>query len=266
MTIESASWFIGQGVVAGLAVLVGLWFGRQRASLWRGAGVVAVLMTLCWPLIRIWPVRAIAVVPLSVLVFVEITGIVVPVVFLFTVAARHLRHRSERRATWLLVAVCGVYFVRHGMWMVAPPVPEMRMARYVDGVCRQSTGYTCVAASLVTQLGFHGIDANETEMARLSYTMVDAGTTDLRAMYALEQKLAGSSLAARYERMDYDRLRAVPMPCLVAIDWGYFSSHMVPVLAVNEEGVVLGDPLTGPRTMARAAFEREWHRRGIYLK
>ena len=124
----------------------------------------------------------------------------------------------------------------------------------------------CVAASLVTMLAAHGIEATETEMARLSHTTIEGGTTDTRAVYALQRKLASGGFTVRYETADYERLKALPLPCVVSIDWGYFSSHMVPVLSVDDAGVTLGDPLTGPRQVDRTEFTDLWYERAIYLQ
>ena len=65
--------------------------------------------------------------------------------------------------------------------------------------------------------------------------------------------------------MSSKRLRAVELPAIVPLKWGYFISHMVPLLAVNADGVPLGDPPTGARRIAYAVSERESPGRGIYV-
>ena len=44
------------------------------------------------------------------------------------------------------------------------------------------------------------------------------------------------------------------------------AEHMVPVLAVHEKGVRIGDPLTGARETSKEEFLREWLKRGIYVR
>lgn len=266
MTVESATWFAGQLVAGGVAALAGRRIARARPAVWKAAAVASTALMLLWPLIRVFPAHALALVTGRLLIFVEVTGIVLPAALLFTIAARHVRRPRDARAIYLLLVVCLLYFVRHGLWMIAPPPPDVPMSRYVDGVCRQSTDYTCVAASLVTLLQFHGVESMESEMARLSYTEVGGGTTDCRAVYALQRKLAGLPFEVRYEVMDYERLREIELPCVVPIKWGYFISHMVPVLSVNEERVRVGDPLTGAREISKEEFLREWLKRGVYLR
>ena len=202
----------------------------------------------------------------DIYIFIEVTGIIVPAALLLTIATIHVPRKTERRAICVLLAMCILYFVRYGLWMVRPPLPSLDDNRFVGTVCLQSTSYTCVAASLVTLLRAHGIQATETEMARLSFTEYCGGTTDSRAFRALRHKLADRPVEIRYEQMDYDRLRSIPLPCVVSINWGYFVSHMVPVLAADDRYVMLGDPSTGPRRVSVPDFLKLWHKRGIYLQ
>lgn len=265
MTVESLIWFCGQAAAMIAATLVGHWLGGGSARGTRPVAIAAVVLMVAGPLGRLRPDLALRLLPVEVLVFAEVTAVAIPAALLFAMAARQIPKAGDRRALRLLPLVCAIFFVNAGLWMVRPPVPEMRSSHYADGVCRQSTDYTCVAASLVTVLQKYGIETSEGEMARLSYTGVGQGTTDTRAVLALQRKLAGQPLDARYEPMDYARLQQVGLPCLVPLKWGYFVSHMVAVLEVGDDAVVLGDPLTGARRVSRREFEREWLRRGIHL-
>ncbi len=266
MSVESVTWFAAQAIIAGGMIPLGRRLARARAVAWKSAATVATVAALLWPLMRWHPAHALALLGAPVMMYIEVTGMIPAVLLLFTIASVHVRRLSERRLSILLVVVCGLYFVRCGLWMVRPPVPDLGATSVRDGVCLQSTPYTCVAASLVTLLRAHGVDATETEMARLSDTEVGGGATDTRALRALERKLAGRPLEIRYEVMDYERLRHIRMPCLVSTKFGYFVSHMVPVLAAHEGEVALGDPLTGRRTVPVDEFRNIWHRRGIWLR
>lgn len=259
-------WFAGQFAL----VLLGMWAGtrvaRQPASIWKPVAILATLATLAWPFTRFFPTYGLRVLGAGVMVFTEGVGVVIPAAALFSIAACHCKTASERRMIRLLLVVCLMFFVKTGLWMVRPEVPLLGPTKWWNRqVCMQSTGYTCVAASLVTLLHAHGIDATEAEMARLSFTEVNGGTTDTRAVYALQRKLSGLPVEPHYAVMDYEQLRRTVMPCVVAIDWGYFVSHMVPVLRADAKEVVLGDPLSGPRAMSVADFQAVWKNRGIYL-
>ena len=113
-------------------------------------------------------------------------------------------HRSSTNARFLALIdlafvgafIAAVYFLKAGWWMIGPAlslggwgggVTDLGPTRMQDGICRQTTGYTCVAASMVTALRARGIDATETEMARLAHTQVNGGATDSRALWALQR-------------------------------------------------------------------------------
>jgi len=266
MTTESLTFFIIQIVLGAAMILLGRKLGRMRPRVWKPVAVLATLISLAWPLMRVFPEVFLGIFGARVVMYVEVTGMVPLVVLVFSIAALQQKRRRERRLASLLVLVCALYFVRSGLWMVRPPVPDLGETKIQHGVCIQSTGYTCVAASLVTLLHHHGIEATETEMARLCHTEVNGGATDSRAIRALEKKLAGRPFEIRYERMDYARLREIDMPCMVSTKFGFYINHMIPVLAADEETVMLGDPLTGRREVTIARFRDIWYGAGIWLE
>jgi hypothetical protein len=265
MTRESILWFCGQAAAIMLAGWVGWRVAGAKTRMWKAAASIATVLMLGWPLMRFYPahfIRWFGAWPIS---FLEVTGIVIPGVALFTIAACHVRTAGQRRAMRLMIPVCCIYFVGHGLWMVRAGVPDLGKTRMDGRACIQSTGYTCVAASMVSMLKAYGYEATETQMARLSYTEVENGTTDSRAVTALEAFLAGESIEVHYETMDYARLQAVPKPCMVPVRWGYFVSHMMPVFAASDQTVRLGDPVSGVTAWPVDRFLSVWHKRGIYL-
>ncbi|MCC6321188.1 MAG: hypothetical protein IT438_07110 [Phycisphaerales bacterium] len=251
--------FIIQLGLALAAVAIAPRIARASRPVWIGACVVSLGAMLLWPLMRVFPVEPIRLLGAAAVACIELTALAIPAALLFAVAARHVPRKSDGRAILALTAVAGLYFLKAGWWMVSPGVSGLG-ATNVDsnGVCRQSTGYTCAASSMVTMLRARGVAAEEQEMARLSHTQVGGGATDSRVLWALERKLATTSLRPRYQRLGLDGLVAASKPCLVQLDWGYFTSHMVPVLEASAETVVIGDPLSGRREMAAAEFMRKW--------
>jgi ABC-type bacteriocin/lantibiotic exporter with double-glycine peptidase domain len=118
---------------------------------------------------------------------------------------------------------------------------------------------------MVTMLRAHAINAEETEMARLSRTQVNGGATDSRTLWALQRKLEGTQFRPTYQRLDAAGLVEIPKPCLVQLDWGFFISHMVPVVSATADTVVIGDPLSGRREMSMADFRAKWKGTAISL-
>lgn len=259
--------FFVQVALTVAAFLVAPRIAHGPRALWIGACVLSLALLLCWPLMRVAPVHVITLLGAPGVACIELTGLAVPAVLLFGVASRHLPKASDRRAVLMLTAVAAIYFVKAGWWMVSPGVSGLKPTLVdADGVCRQSTGYTCVAASMVTLLHARGVPATESEMARLAYTQVGGGATDSRAVWALEEKLRGSTLSPCYRTLDRAGLIHAAKPCLVQLDWGYFVSHMVPVMEATEGSVVIGDPISGRREMTMQEFMAEWKGKAITVE
>lgn len=268
--------FAAQFLLAVVAFAVAPRIARAPRVVWGSVCAVALGVLLIWPLMRVFPVVPIELLGARVVACIELTLLAVPAVLFFAIAARHVPRKSDGRAMMMLTAVAAVYFVKAGWWMIVPvgvgsagsEIGKTRTNLQADGseICRQSTDYTCVAASMVTMLRARGIGSEEAEMARLSFTQVGGGATDSRAMWALEEKLKGTSLVVRYRNLDVRGLIDAPKPCMVQLDWGYFISHMVPVMSADAENVVIGDPLNGYTKMAAAAFSAKWKGMAIVLE
>lgn len=259
--------FIAQLLLAAIAFIIAIPLAKTRKPVWGVIAGVTLGSLFFWPLMRFFPVQPIRLLGAPVIACIELTGLAVPAALFFGIAARHVPRESDRRAILLLLLVAAIYFVKAGWWMVSPGVPMLSATRIdEDGLCRQSTGYTCVAASMVTMLRANGIDADEHEMAELAYTQVNGGATDSRALWALDKKLEGTPWRADYQRLDQAGIIEVNKPCMVQLDWGFFVSHMVPLLSATPERVVIGDPLSGRREMPMVDFMKSWKGSAISLR
>lgn len=259
--------FAAQFVLAVVAAVVGRRAGtltKTSATLIAGLALAAMLL---FPLARVFPLEMVRLLGAPAASCIELTALVIPATLFFSTAAMLVPKASDRRALMLLNVVAAIYFVKAGWWMISPGVLGVAATRIDDhGICRQSTGYTCVAASMVTMLRARGIAAEEAEMAALCRTQPGGGATDSRAIWALERKLAGLPFRPTYARLDRDSLLAAPKPCMVQLDWGFFVSHMVPVMSATPDGVVIGDPLSGVREVPMADFLRDWKGMAITLE
>ena len=267
MTImPTAPWFIAQLALCLGSLGAGAALSRGSRRLATGVCIASLSLLVLWPAARFWPTVPISLLGAPIASCLEVTGLFIPATLLFVAASHHLSRPGERRAIRLLACVCVAVFARIGWWMISPGVPDLGPTVVIDGVARQSTGYTCAAASMVTLLRARGVDATETEMARLARTEVGGGATDSRVVWALREKLRTSRHSVSYQTLDLDGLLAVPKPCLVQLDWGFFVSHMVPVLEATRERVVIGDPLTGRRELTIEAFMRTWKRAAVVVE
>jgi ABC-type bacteriocin/lantibiotic exporter with double-glycine peptidase domain len=120
-----------------------------------------------------------------------------------------------------------------------------------DGVCLQTTGFTCAPAALATYLAGRGIEASEQELARLCRTTA-LGTSDRGMLSAL----AAKGLRPRIAVGDASLLERCPLPCLAMVAFASGIDHCVVLTGVGPDRVELVDPLVGAETRARAPFAR----------
>ena len=121
-----------------------------------------------------------------------------------------------------------------------------------DGLCLQTSVYTCAPAAAAMYLDRLGVPATEAEMAALCVTRRD-GTTDAGVARGLRRKLPGRCV--RVEAPRFEDLRA---PALVSILLPGRVGHAVLVERIGPDGVTLADPGHGRWRTSRADFEARW--------
>jgi ABC-type bacteriocin/lantibiotic exporter with double-glycine peptidase domain len=150
-------------------------------------------------------------------------------------------------------------------WIFLPSGVLKTKPLFVDGVCIQSTKYSCGAAVLVTVLRHWGIPSSEKEMATLSYTTMGSGTKMIRIANALMQKVEPLGLKVGVLRLDWEELGRVKKPCIVDIRSTLFSDHVVVVFDLKDDWVEIGDPSCGRRALSKEDFLEDWRGYGIVL-
>lgn len=227
------------------------------------------------PLMRVFPAQAITLLGPALASLTEFTAAIIPAAFFFALVTPRLTRPSERRAVYAVLALAAVFTLKSSSWMLRPAshfTANLSSPRSVDGVCLQTTDSTCVPASIVTLLSAHGLSATEHDMALLCYAEPDGGSTDTRAFWALTQHLKDqrrTDLRVHYARLSLETLKAntTPQsPRMVALGWGFFTSHMVCVLTINDSTVTLADPLTGPRNIPIPEFLNSWSGQALWLE
>jgi hypothetical protein len=169
-----------------------------------------------------------------------------------------LFHASMWKRDALLV--CAGLLILHCAalgWVMGRPSDLLGTVR-PDGVCLQTSGYSCSAAASAALLHVYGVPATEREMAELCVTCNSGsgqgGTTHSGIMRGLRIKLDGAK-TVRVARPSYD---ALPQPSLVGLRLSPTLTHSVMVLRVTPTEVSVMDPLYGRGTLRRELFEREW--------
>lgn len=135
-----------------------------------------------------------------------------------------------------------------------------------DGICFQSTDYTCAPAAAVTALKRLGFSAQEGELAILSHTSPVAGTLLGCLRTALENRYGGDGLQCRHRYFDsIDQLKNAGLTLAVVKD-AFLSDHCVTVLEVSDRTVLVADPVKGKQLMSHEQFKKVWRFSGIVLK
>lgn len=146
-------------------------------------------------------------------------------------------------ASWTL---CGLF------------INEQKFRIDADGICLQSTGYTCGPASAVTFLKAHGINATEQEMTRLSHANLLLGVDFGFLGRAVEKKTHTAGIVIDVVAADYEFLKKHDEPCIVYVRWHFLVDHVIVVLHEDENKVIFADPLSGRREWSREEFLSRW--------
>lgn len=134
-----------------------------------------------------------------------------------------------------------------------------------DGVCRQSTEYTCGPAATVTALHAVGINAGESEIALLSHCNRITGSEPRVLEAILNQQYADKHATFTYQPFDHARDLPRDRPTIAVVNFKYMVDHYVAVLKVTDDGLLIGDPLVGEVKQTFEQFESTWRRVGIVV-
>jgi len=260
----------GVVLVAFLGVLLGRSFSRLRKPFWLLGYLFPAVLILMLALVRFDPalyfVRPFLWIVGGRIRFVTLSfavsmGLIVPL------------SRLPRKGEKLIVCALMGGFVT---WFSVLPflVPALIKERLSslqtrfdsNGICRQSTDYTCGPAAAVTALGKLGLSGDEGELAVLSYSSPVVGTLPACLSSALENRYRADGLRCEYRRFEsIDQLRNAGVTLAVVRD-AFLLDHCIAVLEVSDDAVTVADPVTGARLMPYRQFEKIWRFSGIVLQ
>ena len=136
----------------------------------------------------------------------------------------------------------------------------------LNGMCYQTTNYTCGPAAAVTALRELGLPADEGQIAVLARTSPIAGTMPYCLYSALKNRYSQDGLQCQYRSFDsVEQLRGAGLTLAVVKD-EFLSDHCVAVLKVSETMVKMADPTLGLISVTHEQFKKMWRFRGITLK
>jgi len=154
---------------------------------------------------------------------------------------------------------------------IAPMVDRSQLSRLhtnldKNGICLQTTDYTCGPASAVTALRKLGLPAEEGQIAIWSCTSSQEGTPEDMLADALNREYGTRGLSATCRAFkSVEELKYVG-PTLAVIKYGFLVDHWVTVLAVTDTEVILGDPLVGLQRVSYEEFAQKWRFIGVILE
>ena len=186
-----------------------------------------------------------------------------------TTPLSRLPRRCEKFITCILMAVVVVWFSI--LPFLVPALIKDRLSNLrtmVDsnGVCFQTTDYTCGPAAAVTALRKLGLPAEEGEIAILSHSSPVAGTLPACLRTAIQNRYGSEGLKCQYRRFDsVGQLRDAGLTLAVVRDT-FLLDHCIAVLEVSDRTVTVADPVLGRMLMSHRQFEKVWRFSGIVLK
>jgi len=186
-----------------------------------------------------------------------------------TVPLSRLPYRFEKLIVCLAMAAFVTWFSALPLLvpaLVKDHLLNLRTSFDVNGICRQTTDYTCGPAAAVTALGRLGLTADEGELAVLSYTSPLTGTLPTCLSAAIEKRYRADGLRCRYRQFDsLDQLKNAGVTLAMVKDT-FLVDHCLTILEVSEDVVTVADPVTGTRLMPHGQFEKIWRFAGIVLE
>ena len=135
-----------------------------------------------------------------------------------------------------------------------------------NGVCMQSTSYTCGPAAAATALRRFGLDVSEGQIAVLSRSCPVIGTSDYDLTRAIGQVVSGRPVKSFYGRWHELPGLTEHQVLLVMLRQGYWSNHCVLIVKMMDNAVVFADPAEGLITLSKKRFLDLWTGRGIILQ
>jgi hypothetical protein len=186
-----------------------------------------------------------------------------------TVPLSRLPYKFEKLIVCLLMAGFVTWF--SVLPFLVPALIKERLSNLqtiydTNGVCRQTTDYTCGPAAAVTALGKLGLRAEEGELAVLSYSSPIIGTLPECLSSALKNRYSAEGLNCRYRYFDSITQLKNAGITLALVREAFLMNHCLAVLEVSDEAVTVADPVTGTRLMSYEQFEKIWRFCGIVLE
>jgi predicted double-glycine peptidase len=251
-------------------VFLGRWFSRLRPPYWTIGYFLPLVLVFAYALAFHFP-AILFTPPFSWLMMgmrkFAVFGFVATLVL--TTPLSRVPQKRIRILVWGLMAVI-VFFM--GVFpFIAPMMDRGQLSRLKtnldrNGICLQTTDYTCGPASAVTALRKLGLPAEEGQIAILSGTSFQEGTPEDMLAEGLNRQYAAQGLSATCRAFhSVAELKQAGLT-LAVIKYGFMVDHWVAVLEVTDTEVVIGDPLGGLDRLSYEDFAKKWRFIGVVIQ
>jgi hypothetical protein len=261
---------IGATAFAASGVLLGYFSSRLPKPYWTLGYFIPLILVLIYGLANYFPALCFTP-PISWMMMgrkkFAMMGFIAGLIL--TTPLFRLPKRRDRVVVSLLMAVM---IFSMSVWPFLTPVfnrkelSQLRTRMNADGVCLQTTDYTCGPAAAVTALRKLGLPAEEGRIAILSETSSIDGTEPDMLAETLQNIYGKTSLLAEYRPFkDISELKQAGLT-LAVIKFSLLEDHWVTVLEVTDSEVIVGDPVGGLVKLSYDDFQKKWRFIGIVLK
>lgn len=187
--------------------------------------------------------------------------------FIFAILVPRLPVKRQRYVIGLLAVLLTIYFT------VPPFLDPALLYLKMEGtdtwiehdVCLQTTNYTCGPASAVTALRQFGIHATEAEMAIASSCSRTWGTSEYKLAKAIRKKYGSQGIICKTKPFNEVQDLKGHCPVIVIVKFQPLVDHFITVLSVEDDHVIVGDPLKGRENLTYSQFQEKWRKIGIIV-
>ncbi|MBN1975479.1 MAG: hypothetical protein JW787_17715 [Sedimentisphaerales bacterium] len=160
--------------------------------------------------------------------------------------------------------LCITYF-GPSIW-IRHEIKNLHTAFSKDGICKQTTGFTCGPAAAVTVLRQLGIEAQESELAIMSKCTPKKGGTTNELLTSAIKKLYGKK-GIECSIIHFDSIEQLKdiCPVITVIKLSSAVDHYTVVLEVTADKVIAGDPIGGKKEWAYEDFTKRCYPAGIVI-
>ena len=256
--MDLVNWFLLLAFTALGGWLLGVRLGERGAASARVGLFVGVAMLIAWTFLVRHQGVAVQIIPVSVMSKLEGVGAVPWFMLVLGIAwARSTMRRQQIVIGWAMM-LGAIFFVNGGRWMLQTTPTAVMGQSTARMVVMQSQDYSCVPAASATMLNLLRVPTTEARMAELTHTRPGTGSTTLRALDGLNQRLTnvGADFRAVLIEPGVDELRGVPLPAITPLQFEQGRRHMVTMTAFTRRGVAIHDPVEGAMLIGWDGFDR----------